>query len=1143
MSLKFWLGGARSDKSNKLYEYVLEEAQKNPDREYLVVVPEQFTLATQRELVLRSVNHGILNVDVLSFMRLAHRISDEVGGYDNTVITLDEMGKNLILQLIASDNKENLKVLGKNVDKLGMIGEIKSVISEFMQYGISPEQVLDMAKVAKDKQKGMLEAKLLDINYLYNSFVDYINKKYTTTEETLERIAAIIPSSETIKKSVIVFDGFTGFTPVQRRLIGTLLENSLEIHVGLLLEGEECTGENDKAIKDHELFYLSKTTVSQLEKLAKDREIVIQPPYVANSQITKPQIHIFQGQNPEEELRLVTVNIRRLIDECGYRYKDIAIVAGDLEGYRHIAERVMQKAKLPIFIDRTEPLLLNPFVEFIRSLINIFVEDYSYESMFRFLKSGLIDIDNKDVCLLDNYCTALGVKGYKKWHTRFVHTTSQISSEDVLEVEELRAKYITYVDMFIDNLCDSGLEDINWNAIKKDNAIPVIKLNMALYKTIVAHGIEQKLSSMSNHFEETGDTSHAEEYKQIYARIMDILDEVATLIPQEKVSIKEYGQLIDAALESIRIGVAPKSQDYIQIGDLTRSRINNVKALFIVGANEGIIPKQASGGGLINDAEKEFLLDSGDGISLSPTVREEAFEQRLYLYMAMNKPESNLYISFAKVSNDGKSQMPSYIVRQILKENHDIKVETFSENLFERLGCIEDAFKEFALLINKASTSGVSTEENENIKKLLKYFVKDAKYSDRARRIVRNALIKSDFMEEDSIGKALAHAIYGKQIVGSVTRLEVYANCAYQYFLKYGLKLRQKEIFSFEAKDMGTIFHDSLSEYSELMNKKGMSWFDIGDDEVEDLMNQAVDTTIAKNQMAALYSTARTTYMVNRIKRIMLRTAGVITSQIQRGDFVPKYFEIDFKSMYSIESLNIKLSPEEEMKLLGRIDRIDTCEKENGVYIKIIDYKSSNKKMDLAAVYEGRQLQLLVYLNAAMESEGRKHNKEIIPAGILYYHIDDPIVGEDDAMSDDEIKLEIMKNLKLSGLLNGDDNGSVIEMIDKHIGEGSTVVSARKLKSGEVKSQEIVSGDDFKVMTQYVNKKIADIGRQILDGNIEIPSPDGKDRYTQPDCTYCEYSSMCVRKDLMSDKSETGGADNSDEWIRLMNEKINDTAK
>lgn len=1134
MSLKFWLGSIRSDKNRKLLLEIISKAKANPNKQYLIIVPEQFVFSTQRELVYLSDNHGILNIDVLSFMRFAHRISDEVGADGSVVTILDEMGKTLILQHLANENKDKLTIFGDNIDKLGYITKIKSLISELMQYGVKPDKVDEMIANAAGQGKGILESKLKDINSLYRAFLEYIKDKFTTTEETLDHVASIIPASKTVAGSEIVFEGFTGFTPVQIKLIGTLMEYADCIHVSLMMEESDA----DNADKETELFHLTKQTMAVLGRLADDRRVVSCDDYKAwedksaNESISKPELSIFVGQNPEEEIKMTADRIRKLIATGDYRYKDIAIVTGDLEGYRSVCEQIFGMMNIPYFVDRTQPLLLNPFVEYIRAIISIYAENYSYEAMFRFLKSGILSYDVSDINALENYCLALGIKGRKKWHTPFTRTTRYADLAEVDRVEKLRQEIVTGLDRFSANLLgyEYDASSDNNQLINAATKSTVRNFAVALYKMIVADGIEDRLQKVASDYKRDGSFTLAEEYKQVYRRIMDILDELVALIPDEKVDIRSFGNLLNAGLDSLHIGVIPKSTDYIQIGDLTRSRVGDVKALFVVGANDGIIPHAAPAGGIINEADRQFLVNADENLVLAPGAREDAYTQRLYLYMAFNKPSKRLFLSYANVNKAGKSQMPSYIVKQYRKDNSDISVESAGTDVRQNLLGEKIAFSEFVSLLNRVVNEGADEADKELAKSLLKYFLSNDKYKAKTKELVTYLLISRVSKMEGTIGKAVASALYGKTIYGSVTNLETYANCAYQYFLRYGLGLKERELYSFEASDLGSLFHDSLLGFTSLMEAEGVDWLSISDEDMTRLMDKAVDDEISKEKLDALYSSARTYYMVNRVKRIMRRTANVLTGQLRKGSFVPKYFEVDFDKISSIDNLKIKLSDDEMMRLYGRVDRIDTCEREDGIYVKIIDYKSSNKKMDLAAVYEGRQLQLLVYLDAAISHEKSLGKKEVIPAGILYYHIDDPMVKAVGSESDDDIRSSILKKLKVCGLINSDNNGSIVELIDNELNYNPTVVNVRRLvKGGLAKSNELITGDDFDTLSKYVNMKIRQMGRKILDGDISIPVPDGDNRFTGPNCTYCEYSSVCVnREGILAGDDESDAAATED---------------
>ena len=1160
MSLKFWLGGVGSDTSRSLIKYIVEEAQAHPDRQFLYVVPEQFGLATQRALVNSSPNKGILNIDVLSFTRLAHRITDEVGSFGD-VTMLDEMGKSLIIGMLAGSMKDDLKVFGPNIDKLGYVDKIKSVISEFMQYGITEEKAFEMAEAARSSGKGRLAAKLDDIELIYRAFKEHIRDRYTTVEETLDTVSRLIPQSKTVADSVVIFDGFTGFTPVQNKLIGVLMEYAVSVHVALLYE--DCIQDSDKngVIKEHELFYLSKHTMQQLGRMADERHVIIDDPYKADktklnntcdiisnivytnpgkkSKLNNTPVHIFVGQNPDEEIHMVAARISDLVRSQDYRYRDIAILAGDIESYRHPIERQFRDHNIPFFIDRTEPVLLNPFIEYIRSFIDILSDNYSQSAVFGYLKSGLAGFDDDTVYLLENYCLAANIKGYKKWHERFDMLTETVGEDELVRLNDLREGFVRRISVFTDSL-DKG------SVINAASRYTIRQFATALYLLIESDGIEDKLKKAAGDFEEAGERTLSEQYGKIYARIMDILDELCELIPDEKMDIRGFGNLLDAGFDAISIGMIPSGMDYIQVGDLTRSRLNDIKALFIVGANDGLIPKAPSNSGLINENERKWLLDADDKLILAPTAKEEMFTQQLYIYMAMGRPSGHLFVSYSTVNSEGGSVQPSYIVRKILSSDPGLKVEKQSE-MPRHYTDENEAFDELIGMLYPYVTGSLSRVALERVKGLLEYFMGRQDYRGRLISIIRSDILHSATGETDTIGSALARILYGDRISSNITKLENYAKCAYRYFLQYGLKLKEREVFSFEARDVGNIFHDSMKEYSYLMEERGYNWKDISEDDRNLLMDAAVSRVIEQYRDRKLSSSARYAHMESRIRSIMKTSADIVSAQIRKGKFVPKYFEVDFDKMDGSKSLSVTLRDDEVRRLRGRIDRIDTCETDDFIYVKIIDYKSSKHEMDLAAIYEGRQLQLLVYLNAAMEMERARAdreagNKEVRPAGVLYYRIDDPIIQADTFLTDEDIHKLVMRKLSLQGLVNDDLN--VLELMDEDIASDPTVLSLCVSKKGELKAnKQAVSEDDLDVLSGYVIKCIRNMGCEITDGNIAIPRPDNKTRFTGPDCAFCPFTTICGGRGsvgMSHDDEEAAQKSSSmknEDWIELMKDK------
>lgn len=1155
MPLQLWLGGSGSGKSHRLYETIIKEAGEHADRNYLILVPEQFTLQTQRDIVMLHPDGGIINIDILGFNRLSYRIFEEVGFDDGNGIVVDDMGKNLILRHLAGEHADDLKVIGKNLKRLGYITEIKSVISEFMQYGVSNDKIAKLKELAKLNNRRLLGEKLDDIEIIYDAFRDYIKDKYTTTEELLGRASKALAKSQKLKDSVIILDGFTGFTPVQYDFIEEAMKVCKDIHVTVLADTYRGF---DNPYDENDLFFMSFKTVRELKHIAETNHISVNKDIVISDEIpiryrlsdTSPQmlisleknifrpennnncydseklhkygistnsvngdIQILSALNPLQEMTYVAVLINDLVRTKGYRYKDIAIVSGELDTYRHAADRIFDCFNIPYFIDKKQAILLNPFIEFMRSMMRVLIENYSFDAMFSYLKSSLCGYDTDTINELENYCLAMGIKGKKKWHNKFIRHEKNASEDNLIGLNAIREVAIEPFSLFDE--CES-----------------VRDYSEALYNVLVRFEIQQQLKNKSEIFKKEGKDALSKEYSTVYASVIELLEKLVDLLGDEKMDISEYYELLNAGFDELRIGLVPQNTDYVQIGDLTRSRFRDIKALFFVGVNEGIVPASNSSGGILSDIDREFFSANGAGVELAPTSRMQSYTQRLYLYMVMTKPKERLYISYSKITSDGEAISPSYLIGEIKGLFPKIKVSDFSEIPLSQRACSEEtALKELALSFQKyiKKYDDITDANAAECDKLFEYFAQNGKYQNSLVSLIYSAFADPNGALTNSVTSKIAHVIYGNTIYGSITRLEMYARCAYEHFLQYGLKLKEREEFKFDMRDMGSAFHEVLEVFSGLLSENGYTWASINEEDAIALTKDAVLTVTNAN--AAIYDTERSSYLVNRIERIMVKSVLTLRNHVLMGDFIPSKFEYEFIEASDLSSINFKLNETDRLRLTGRIDRMDLYEDDSSIYVKIIDFKSSQKDLDLAAVYRGEQLQLVVYLNAAMESLKKSNpDKEIIPAGILYYRLDDPVIEPEPGDEEAVIKAKILKELKMKGLVNSDEE--IIRHMDRDISGSSNVIPVSINKDNSVSANSaVVSEGDFKVISEYVNNVITDMGRKMLEGNIAI-SP--------KDCDYCAYSSICKHANM---KAGREAKLSRDEALEKMRESLNISAK
>lgn len=1107
MGLRFIIGASGAGKSETIFNEIMQRAREDIHTNFLAIVPDQFTMQTQKDLCRMSPTGGIMNIDVLSFGRLAHRVFEEVGGDSKEV--LDDTGKSLILCRVASQVEGNLSALSTNIKKMGYIHEVKSVISEFMQYGIGDEEIDKLMEYSHKKEA--LRYKLEDLKILYHAFLDFTKEKYITTEEILDVVKKKLPQSELIKNSVIVFDGFTGFTPVQNALVQELMCQSKEVIVTVTLDEKI----NPYVLaEEQDLFYMSTKTIVTLENLAKEagvprgKDIILQGHPVKRYEKKKELAHleenifryknnpylggqesvtIWEAKNPLEEVGLVACKIKNLIQDCDYKYSDIAVVTGDLNGYAHLFEAQFRKSGIPFFLDFAQGILLNPFIEYIKSALETVIHGYSYETVFHFLRSGMTDIDRSAVDRLENYVIALGIHGSRKWKEPFYRATKDCGEGDELvanleELNKIRLNLLSLLAPF-DEKPDTG------ESISK-----------AMYQFIVISRLEEKLIKRKEEFEKSGDLVRAKEYGQIYRLVMELLEKIVLLLPDEKMTLKEYTAILYAGFDEIQVGTLPQNVDQVVIGDIERSRLKPIKMLFFVGVNDGIIPKNNGTGGLIADIDREFLEQSC--IELAPTPRQKMYTQRFYLYLNMTKPTEGLSLSFVKKDREGNTVRPAYLVSMVKSLYLEMKI--VGEELVKQPGM------DYFIYLLREYAKGNLKEESNRLISFYKYYQKDEANAEMLQRLLYAAFYQ---YEHSKLAQEIAEALYGKTLKNSVSRLESYAACAYKHFLTYGLCLEEREQYTFENVDLGKVFHGVLERFASILDKNQTTWFDFTEKQGEEWVYEALSEYSAEYGSAILYYSARNEYMITRMQRILEKTVKSLQYQLKKGIFSPSGFEVSFTSHFDLNENAEGMTDEEladekaKMDIRGRIDRIDTYEDEKKVYVKIIDYKSGNKDFDILAFYYGLQLQLVVYMDAAIRLEKKKHaNKEIIPAGMFYYHVDDPCIAVSDAnMSDEAIEGEIRKMLRMKGLVNADS--SVVAMMDTSMNSSSDVIPVGYKKGGEyTKASSVMEQESMAVLSQFVNHKINQIGKEIIDGNIEVNPYEMGERSA---CTYCAYHSVC----------------------------------
>lgn len=1151
MAVHFILGGSGRGKSYYLNHVVVERAQAEHDKTFIMLVPEQSTMQVQREIVEISENKAIMNIEVQSFVRLAYRIFGETGTANLPV--LDDMGKTMILHRVLLEKEKELRYFGKNVHKKGYVAEIKSFLSEMMQYGIEEEGLDQMIRSADSK--AALKKKLEDMKIAYRAFRDYLKDHYITSEEVLTVLSGVVSKSKLLQDAVICLDGFTGFTPVQYQLIRELMKVCGDMYVTVILdEGQELFRTGEK----HELFYLSRKTTGHFLKMIQEngleepeiirvgketeqtrfrgsreidhleRQLFRFPvkPYrntcgerktdaatedqvearakkdaatedqveagaktdaaMENAADTQSDISIHLLRQPQQEVAFVAQCIKKLRRQ-GYRYRQIAVVAGDMEIYGTLARDIFGQTGIPCFVDQKKSILANPFVSMLDALLDILQYDFRYDTVMRYLRGRYSPLTREETDLLDNYLLASGIRGSKRW-------TQEWTVDKIFSIGDLEQAKKT-------NEALNRIRQKVWGTFEeicgriRTGKHTIRDFATALAEFMEAQDFYHKLERDVEAFRQNGDPESAKEYEQVYGIVADVLDRLVELLGEEKTALKEFRELLDTGFSEARVGMIPPGVDQIVVGDLTRTRLSHVKHLFFIGATDANIPAGGGSGGILSSSERSFLEQ--EDFELASTDREKIYTEQFYLYLTLTKPEEHLYLCLCESGNDGREQKPAYLIDRVRKLYPEITVsiEEQQEDAVHILGQDEGVTYLIRGLRNKSC-------HDTRWQQIFSYYKQHK--PDELQRILAAAFYQP---VQAKLTKEAADMLYQDMLRGSASRFELYASCAYRYFLQYGLCLQERQEREVAFYDIGNIIHETLELYTRDMIANNRKWQDIDEEERIRKAEMYFGEIADQYKNGLLQDTFRSRHLMQTMKRVVNRTIKAISTQMGDGEFETIGSELHFEQIHG------------PLVLRGSVDRIDCLSTEDADYISIVDYKTGEKDISLSDFYYGLQMQLVIYLQAAVdEAKGKRRSlkKQIIPAGIFYFHPKDPML--EGYVEEASREPEIMKSFRMKGLVNESDE--VMYAIDERFRPDSGDGLAASVRSGvvpvstkqdgsisKISTRYLATGTDFELLMRYTKDKLQSMSRDIMGGTIGV-EPYRKEN-DKTSCDFCPYHGIC----------------------------------
>ena len=1099
MSLRFIIGRSGTGKT----DFCLNEISKKQDKglNVIYIVPEQFSLQGEKELSEKTKGFGMLSAKVLTFGRLSHNVAIEKGG--SIKETLDESGKSMVLRKVIFDKENELVYYKNSIDKKGFMEQLSMTVKELYNYDVTNEKLLKLYESVDESS--VIKMKIKDLLTIMKGYDEYVKEKYISSDEKLDILARDLKNSKIVKNSYIYIDGFYGFTPQENKVIGELMESALEVNVVLPMDKYTYYDKNPSVAR---LFFEPAQTAKKLMTEAQERGVKINDPIIFYEQKRAVNegvkhieryfnyyppvvsdncngVKIFSANSKYDEIENCAVNILKMARDENIRFREIAVLMRNVNDYESNIKSIFSEYNIPVFIDSKDDIISQPVVELVRSIIDIVNKEFSYESMFRYLKTGLVPIEREDIDLLENYVLAYGIKGYR-WHNDLWEYgfKKDEESEEKDNINRIKSDVLKYLKPFYEN-------------IKRDKKYTIRKFIESIYNTLNNMNISSILADRVNTLKSNYDIGKAEEYKQVWKIMNDIFEKMNTFLGDERMTVSEFSKILDAGFGEGRFAIVPPTADGVIVGDIERTRLPNVKAVFVLGVNEGILPSPGEASGIFTDSEREII--DKKGVELAPDGKRMAFEEQFLIYTSITKPSHYLYMSYRKSDIDGKSLRPSPLITRIKNLFNDIEVLEYDKNSIDNIVSPVPVFHRLGENLRMI----LEGEGFDVWKDILSFYNEKEDWKNSVDTVV-NSIYDKNISEK--LSKDTVKRIYNGKLYSSISRLERYVSCPYSYFVEYVLSAKERKLYELGTPDLGFLFHSILESFEVKMAENNINWNDISKEDTNKLIESAVSENVPKLGNEILLSTASHRYLVKRLERISKRAATTLTEHVKKGSFKPYGYEMEFGINGALPPIVIELSNGEKMIMNGKIDRVDVLDADGKKYVKIIDYKSGTKAFNLQDIYYGLQLQLMIYIDALIKNMGDSEN--LLPGGVFYFKIQDPVIKSVSEMTGEEIEKKLLQELKMSGLVL--NNEAVFEGLDEDLKNGGTsdIVPVSYGSKGKLKKTgtSVASEDDYLSLMEFTGEKAKSIGENILSGNIDIKPYKSKD---MTPCRYCSYHSIC----------------------------------
>ncbi len=1129
MAVQFILGRSGTGKTSYCIKAIVNALLEGDDKQPLIfLVPEQATYQAERAILADKRVAGYHRLNVLSFDRLQFMLS----GRETARPGLSRLGQQMIIQRILREHKNELKVFGETASRPGMGRQMAQTIAELHQYAKTPDDIEQLlAELRKDERKNLAAMKFADIGLVLREYIRFIEGKYIDPDIQLARSCKAAATSPFVRGAKLWVDGFAGFTTAELAVLIELLKAVSEAKLALCLDASkiDITNPDMQALDPVSLFSPTERTYAELVGAIKKCRIKINEPMVFDRAVRfadcaelahiernifggKPtkrscgdSIRIMSAPNARSEVRFVARQILQLIRQKDYRYRDIAVIASDINRYEDYIRAYFGDYGIPFFIDRREPLNRHPAVNLICSALRAVVGGFSHSDIFSFLKTDLAPLERREADLLENYCLAFGVTG-KDWVSteKWQFADKEDEHFDEGRINRIRPKVSEPLVGLRDKLrCGGG-------TIRAEEFVRII------FEFLEGLGVRKRTGKWIEEATEAGDYSTADEQRQFYEKLINVFDEFVEVFGGQQGTVEDYFAIINSAFSQMTLAFIPPMLDQVLVGSIERSRHPDLKAVFLMGASQRDFPSPLDFESILTDDDRgaceqaEFRLAGGT---------EQRLTERQYLaYIAFTRPSQFLCVTYPSTDQKGSCVVRSQFITGLeslfenLREESILDYKSDIEGIHSRSELADMLCSRLGRDSRPAARESAETSRDD-LNKLLNDITSDEELGGEGARIIR-AL---DYDNRAELDKRIVDEFFSRKgrltagglIKSSATRLSTYSACPYEYFARYILELEEREEFKFEPLDLGLFYHRVLDGLLKRLNQQKKSFASIEKDELLRFLREEISEIVRGDAFISNFSrhSGHNAFIIRDACEVLEDCVAAIAEMVRAGEFRPILSEVSFgeikNSNYKLGDYELVLSGGRRLSLNGKIDRLDVAELDGSRAAIVFDYKRSVKTFNWSEFYYGLDMQLPIYILAVCSANNPQY-RMLKAAGAFYMPVEiNPKaagVGEPEDVTGGF-------GYKAKGIFNGE----FFQKLDRETSSGWSKfynfrISSKDGQYGDYGKSGALRPADFEKVLKFTDKKIVELVEEIVSGRIEVKPYRLSDKSA---CRFCKYKAVC----------------------------------